>query len=252
MSSYTIELRNVCEIYTRQEVESWFKDYDLTDFLTPSQIQVITESGIWKKEKLAKKIVDHYFMREIGFETPALFAHKAKVLMQEIMEEKLPLIYTNSIEYDPLVNVDYTETFQKTGNENGTNQGRIDNNSHSEGISNSNSSNNGSSLAINNNTPQTNITKQNLESGIYASNVNQNDTSNSIEDETVTSSSANNTQTNSSSSNINNTEQYTRHFKGNQGISASYQAMIKQFRENIVAIDRDIIKELNVLFMGIF
>ena len=97
MSSYTMELRRVCDIYTREEVESWFKDYQLTDFLTSDQITTITTAGLWTKEKLARKIVDHYFMREIGFETPYLFRHFAKVKMQEIMESKLPLIYSKSI-----------------------------------------------------------------------------------------------------------------------------------------------------------
>ena len=43
----------------------------------------------------------------------------------EIMEKKLPLIYSASIEYDPLVNVDYSETFTRAINNtlNRTSQG---------------------------------------------------------------------------------------------------------------------------------
>ena len=114
MAKYTMELRKVCDYFTRETVESWFKSYNLTDYLTQTQIDVITETNTWSKDKLAKKIVDHYFMREIGFETPALFRHYVKVTMNEIMESKLPLIYSASIEYDPLVNVDYTETFDRS------------------------------------------------------------------------------------------------------------------------------------------
>ena len=80
MSKYTIELRKVCDIYGRDVVENWFKDYNLTDYLTQTQIDVITETNTWSKDKLAKKIVDHYFMREIGQETPALFKHFAFVV----------------------------------------------------------------------------------------------------------------------------------------------------------------------------
>lgn len=36
------------------------------------------------------------------------------------------------------------------------------------------------------------------------------------------------------------------------GVSATYQAMIKQFRQNIVNVDNDIIEELNSLFMSIY
>lgn len=65
MAKYTIELRKVCDIYGRDEVESWFNSYELTDFLTKEQASVITNSNVWSKDRLAKKIVDHYFMREI-------------------------------------------------------------------------------------------------------------------------------------------------------------------------------------------
>ena len=119
MGKYTIELRKVCDLYTRETVESWFKDYDISYYLRPNEIAVIEEAGIWNKDRLASKIVDHYYMREIGLETPALFKHYARVCMQEIMEKKLPLIYSMSIEYDPLVNVDFKEQFTRNIESNG-------------------------------------------------------------------------------------------------------------------------------------
>ena len=176
MAKYTIELRKVCDIYKREEVDKWFKSYELTDFLTPEQIEIITNANIWNKDKLAKKIVDHYFMREIGFETPTLFSHYAKVTMEELMEEKLPLIYSSCIKYDPLINVDYTETFEREQ------EGTASNN----GESNSNSNSNSESLNINNSTPQTRITKQDLETGAYANNVAQSDNNSNINDKTTT------------------------------------------------------------------
>lgn len=220
MSKYTTELRYVCATYTRPVVESWFKDYELTDYLTENQISVVEEAGLWNKSKLAKKIVDHYFIREIGFETPALFQHYAKVYMNEIMERKLPLIYSNSIEYDPLINVDYTETFER----------------ESSGNASSSSTNNGSGLAVNSDTPQGQISKTAILNGQYASSTGASESTSNIEDESETS----------------NNEEYTKKVKGNSGVSATAQKMIFQFRENIIAIDEDIIKELDKLFMGIY
>lgn len=232
MAKYTIELRKVCDYYKRKEVEKWFKSYKLEDYLTPEQIEVITNANIWNKDKLARKIVDHYFMREIGFETPALFSHYAKVTMQEIMEEKLPLIYSSSIKYDPLINVDYTETFEREQ------EGTASNN----GESNSNSNSNSESLNINNSTPQTRINKQDLETGVYANNVAQSENNSNINDKTTTK--------NDGSSKSN--ESYKKQVKGNSGVSATAQKMIEQYRQNITAIDRDIIQELNILFMGLY
>lgn len=232
MATYTVELRKLCEIYTRAEVENWFKDYQLSDYLLPDQLEVLNKTNIWNKEKLAKKIVDHYYMREIGFETPELFKHYAKLTMNEIMESKLPLIYTTALEYDPLVNVDFTETFNRTTEGEGENKGN----------SKSNAKNNASGLNINSDTPQGEINKENILNGNYATNTSASETESNITDETNTTSSLTNK----------NKEEFTRHLKGNQGISATYQAMIKQFRENIVSVDREIINELQTLFMGLY
>ena len=232
MAIYTIELRKICEIYGRDEVENWFKDYELTDYLTPTQIEQIKKFNVWSKDRLAKKIVNHYFMREIGFETPALFKHYVNVTMQEIMERYLPKIYSNFLEYDPLSNVDYTEEFTR----------EITGDSSSNGESNSNSTNNASGFNINNNTPQQRITKQNLDSGIYASSTNQSETNATITDNTNTTSTAN-------SKTI---EKYTRHEEGDNGVIITNQRLVKEYREVIVAIDEEIIKELNSLFMGLY
>ena len=231
MSKYTMQLRELFDpiiytpsLFTRAEVEGWFKDYDLDDYLTEEQQGVITETGLWTKDKLAKKIVDHYYMHEIGFETVGLFIHEVKDFMNELMEEYLPLIYSSAIQYDPLVNVDYTESFARSQN--------MGNNS------NTNSSSSGSSLGVQSDTPQGEISKANILAGNYASNTNA--TENEVSSGT------------SSSSTSNNLENYTKKVKGNSGVSATAQKMIEQYRNNIRAIDREIIEKCNILFMNIY
>ena len=240
MSKYTIELRKICDIYGRNEVENWFMDYDLSDYLTQSQIDVISETNTWSKDKLAKKIVDHYFMREIGQETPALFKHFAKVTIQEIMERMLPIIYTNCIEYDPFESVDFHITESRTINGNGTGSTQGTSNSSS------NSNSNGSSLNVNSDTPQQNINKQNILNGSYATSTsaNENTNTNQITDQTTNSS--------SSSSSSTTTETFRHDEKGNKGVMDSYQQMILQLRKTFRAIDEEIIKELNPLFFGLY
>lgn len=216
MAKYTMELRKVCDIYTREEVESWFKDYEISYYLKPNEIASIEEAGLWNKDRLAKKIVDFYYMREIGLETPALFKHYAKVYMERIMESKLPLIYSISIEYDPLVNVDFTESFSRNIDSNG------------------NVSNNASGLSVSSDTPQGVIQKAQVLSGKYASSTGASETE-------------------SSSENSNTTEEtYTKTMKGNSGVSATAQKMVQQYRDNIRAVDSEIIDELNILFMGLY
>ena len=235
MSKYTMELRKLFTpityknpIFTRAEVEAWFKDYDLDDYLTAEQQAVITETGLWTKDKLAKKIVDHYYMREIGFETIGLFIHYAKTTMNELMEEYLPLIYSNAIQYDPLVNVDYTESFNRNSQTGNT------------GTSSSSSSSSGSALGVNSDTPQGQITKSSILAGSYATSTSATENENEVSNSTDT------------QSNSNSLENYTKRVKGNSGVSATAQKMIEQYRANIRAIDREIIDKLNILFMGLY
>ena len=224
MAKYTMELRTVIEYTGREEVENWFKDYCLNNYLRDYEIESILNANIWSKDRLASKIVDHYYMREIGYETIGAFKHYAKVYMQEIMERYLPLIYSNSIEYNPLVNVDYTEEF--TRNIKGT------------GESESSSNNSASGLSVNSDTPQGQINKSQILSGKYASNTGASETESNINDNSTTS---NNTD-----------ETYLKKVKGNSGVSATAQKMIQQYRENIIAIDEQIIKELDKIFMGLY
>lgn len=216
MSRYTTELRFVCDLFTREEVEGWFKDYKLTDYLTPEEIEVINNRGTWSKDKLAKKIVNHYWMCEIGYETPALFRHQVKNEMNELMEEYLPLVYSASIKYDPLVNVDYKEEYHATdtGNTTGTSKA--------------------TGLVVNSDTPQGQVNKENILNGNYATN-----TSGSDSDTT-------------SNADSNSTSDYVKTMKGNSGVSATAQRMVAQYRDNIRAIDREIIEKLNRHFMAIY
>ena len=224
MSKYTIELRTIIEYEGRETVENYFKDYCINNYLRPHEVETILSANIWSKDRLASKICDHYYMREIGYETIGLFKHYAKVYMQEIMERYLPLIYSNSINYDPLVNVDYTETFER--------------NIQGSGSSESNSTNEASGLSVNSDTPQGQINKTDILNGTYASNTEASETESNISDTTSNSS--------------NTDETYSKKVKGNSGVSATAQKMIQQYRENIIAIDEQIIKELDKLFMGLY
>lgn len=212
MAKYTIELRALVETFGRDTIKAWFCDYNLEDYLTADEIKVINERGTWNKEKLADLIIDHYYMHEIGQETPALFEHYAKVAMREIMEEKLPLIYSAAIKYDPLINIDVTETYK--GKTNGT----------------STTENNG--LTINSDTPQGQINKNQILQGKYASSTTGNE--------------GKGTGTN------NENQEYSKTTKGNSGVSATAQKMIEQYRQNIIMINRDIVNDLAQLFMGVY
>ena len=220
MAKYTMELRELISTFGKDKVKGWFSDYELSEFLTPEEIQVIEDRGTWNKDMLADRIIDHYFTREIGTDDIGQFILFAKDKMKEVMETYAPLIYSAAIKYDPLVNVDYTETYSSV----------------SGSTNNSRSSSKGSGLTVNSDTPQGQISKNAILQGNYASSTGANETENSVDD----------TSTNSG------TQDYNKRVKGNSGVSATAQKMIVQYRENIRALNTEIIYELEPLFMGLY
>ena len=232
MSNYTVTLKNICDASPtgRQDLIDTFTDYNLSDYLTPAQIETIERTGNWTPDKLANKIIDFYYLREIGLETYGLFKHQAKIEMKLLMEYFLPLIYSRAIEYDPLVNVDFTETYTAEDSRSGS----------SNVQSNSNSNDTSESENKNSVTPSVGI--ENVKSAKYLTNYTDN---------------------NSSSSSISGSEStgneesqgrttYTKNIKGNSGVSATAQRMVAQFRDNIRAIDAEIIDRLSPLFMALY
>lgn len=215
-----MELREIISTFGEDEVKSWFKQYELSDYLTPEEIQVINERDTWDKDKLADRIIEHYYTREIGTDAIGQFMLFAKDKMHEIMETYAPLIYSAAIKFDPLVNVDFTETYAGNSQDN----------------SNSTSNSNGSGLNVNSDTPQGQINKTDILSGAYASSTSANEIENNVNDNTSATGSQN----------------YTKTMKGNSGVTATAQALIKQYREYIRALNTEIVYELEPLFMGLY
>lgn len=210
MATFTFSLREMVETFGRDEVKGWFMDYELADYLTTEEINVINARGTWSKEKLADKIIDHYYMHESGQETPALFIHYAKVAMREIMEEKLPLIYSMSLEYNPLNGTDYTEEYT------------------AENVANTTKS--GKGITLDSDTPQGKITKSEILNGEYVSRTSGNEYDD--RDDTTANQSS------------------KRRVSGATG-SNTAQKLIEQYRKNIVALDKDIIKDIGRIFHGV-
>ena len=220
MAKYTMEIRELISTFGEDEVKSWFEQYELSDYLTPDEIAVIEERGVWSKDKLSERIIEHFYTREIGSDAIGQWMLFVKDKMHEIMETYAPLIYSSSIKFDPLVNVDYTEEYA----------------GENKNTSASNSTSNGSGLTVNSDTPQGNISKSAILQGDYASSTGANETENKIDDK----------------SNSQGSNSYTKTVKGNSGVSATAQALIKQYREYIRALDTEIVYELEPLFMGLY
>ena len=224
MAKYTYTLREIVATFGEEEVKGWFKDYELSDYLSPEEIETIESRGVWSKEQLAKRIVRHYLNREVGSEGIGKFQLDAKDLMAELMESYAPLLYSASLKYDPLVNVDFSEELNRESN--------------STSKSNSSSNSNATGLTVQSDTPQGKISKSAILQGDYATSTSANQAdsvANDLREDTG-----------------DGTEHYVKRTRGNSGVSATAQKMVEQYRDNIRAINTEIVYALDPLFMSIF
>lgn len=224
MAKYTMTLREIISTFGEDEVKSWFKNYELSDYLTADEIAVIEEKGVWSKDQLADRIVKHFMLREIGTDSVGSFRLYLDDLLKETMETYVPLIYSAAIKFDPLVNVDYLEEYDGT--------------TANSSASNSTSVNSGSGLTVSSDTPQGQINKGEILQGKYASSTNANETENNITD--------------NSNGVSNGNQHYNKRVKGNSGVSATAQALIQQYRDYVRALNTEIVYKLEPLFMGIY
>ena len=98
VSKYTTELRYLIE----NNFDIGLKDYPIFD-----------ENY---RESLNQKIINHYYFREIGFETAELFKRYLNNTMNEIMPYYNQLFKSELLEFNPFYNVDKTVTADKNNN----------------------------------------------------------------------------------------------------------------------------------------
>lgn len=231
MSKYTTELRWIIE-----------NGYDLQ----LNEYPIFDENY---RQKLNQKIINHYYFREIGFETVGLFRFYLKQTMNEIMPYYNQLYESALLEIDPLNTINFTETLTRTKIGNDTKNFNEDTTVNSNGDSNSNSTKNTNFKDVESDTPQGMLSIGNIEGELYASyaRISKNeDTTNSTAHQETT-----DTQKRKNDEKINreDNENYTRTEKGNR---ESQSELLMKYRQTFLNIDMQIINELNDLFMGLY
>lgn len=218
------------------------------------------------KKAFEQKVLDHYWLRQIGQETPGRWLHYFRSRIREIMPYYIQLYESQalmqSIE-DPFGNVDVTETFEQTstgersGSLNRSTSGSLDSTTTgSSDVTTTDTENNtGSSTKKFSNTPQGSI--DNLDSYLTEATI---ESANNEKTGNGTSSATNlGSQKDTSTGTQNDTTQdsetgtirHTLTKKGNQGVN-TYAHDMKELRETFLNIDLMIINELKDLFLMVY
>lgn len=218
MAIYTTTIRNMIE-----------SGYDLG----------LKDYPIWSedaREPLNNAIINHYYFREIGFETAGLFKFHLNRTMNEIMPYYNELYLTTQYKYDPTKSYSMEEIYSGSNNSNlmGTNDTITDVVGKSEA----------NGQQINSDTPQGLLETGAIKNGLYA-------TSASITSEQTNAYTGTNNQ-NNISQDKKDTAEFKRTTTGNN--VGNVAELIKAYRENIIMIQQEIVLHpaIETLFMSIY
>lgn len=291
MSEYTVQLRFVCESLAGLDSSVCYTSVDdVIEKAIPSifdfNFPIFDENYRYVIEK---KILKHYYTREIGLETVGMWKLKLDTKLNEIMPYYNELYKTQLIKFNPLYDTDIerVHTTRKNGNNETTNteerntrySSTTDSDRNIESTSNNSSREDGNfentqNLIANNksmysDTPQGGISD--LENGHFLTNAtiennNSNNTEknkneiNRVDDGSLNSNEKNsiNVDTDNEMSVdgntrtiFNDTTEYSEHVFGNSG-GVSISKRLAEFRETLINIDMLVINELSDLFFGLW
>lgn len=259
MSKYTTQVRFIVENYSQegfpisQRIEQALPS--IFDFNYP----------LWSesyKRTLEKKIIMHYFNKEIGLETVGLWKFYLEERLNLIMPYYNEMYKTVSNSYDWLEDINVTETYDNTketsGNMTDTSTGKVTDNGQDTTTSsiNENSSLTGTKTGkdLKSDLPQANY--QGLDYGTELHDTTSTDnntntheaTSNATVDKNNVTDTMSNTNTNTNS---NTKDKFTRTHKGLNGSKSKTQLNL-EYRQSLINIDNMVIDELKDLFMMIY
>lgn len=122
MSKYTTEIRFICETLAGLTESEGYGS--ISSIIAKSRTKIFDfDYPIFDqayKPVLETKILKHYYTREIGVETVGLFKHFLDVKMNEIMPFYNKLYLSDTLNFNPLYDVDYTIQHEGEGNKSRT------------------------------------------------------------------------------------------------------------------------------------
>lgn len=186
------------------------------------------------RKPLNDKIIDHFYFQEIGFETFEQFRFMMRRTMNEIMPYYNQLYKSLALIKDPLI--DHDMSFEEETSEGRTGGSEM----HASSTSNQTTNNQN----VYSDTPMGMLTNVGTPSiggvdGDYATNATFDHGGSNSSDESQSAS--------DSHSNMAGTRQHREH-----GFTKSPSLLLKEYRQNMINVDMEIIGELESLFMGIW
>lgn len=253
MSKYTTEVRFICENSAglsesegADNVDSildkcWNKVFNF-DF------PIFDENY---RQVLCRKILKHYYTREIAHETVGRWKLALNAKLNEIMPYYNQLYKSELLEFNPFYDVDLTRSREGSGTSNRTSNNTETNSGTSKNVSSGSGTSNTDTLNRFSDTPQNSMDTQGITDSVpltTVTKVNENNTTTNESTDTLT---RNDSKTGNGTENINNTDKYIEKVKGKQG-TENYSSLLKKFRETFLNIDMMIIEDCSDCFFTLW
>lgn len=251
MSKYTTEVRFICENSAglsegADNIDSildkcWNKVFNF-DF------PIFDENY---RQVLCRKILKHYYTREIAHETVGRWKLALNAKLNEIMPYYNQLYKSELLEFNPFYDVDLTRSREGSGTSNRTSNNTETNSGTSKNVSSGSSTNNTDSLNRFSDTPQNSMDTQGIADSVPLTTVTKVNEDNTTSNESTDTLTRNDNKIGSGTENINNTDKYIETVKGKQG-TENYSSLLKKFRETFLNIDMMIIEDCSDCFFTLW
>lgn len=253
MSKYTTEVRFICENSAglsksegADNVDSildkcWNKIFNF-DF------PIFDENY---RQVLCRKILKHYYTREIAHETVGRWKLALNAKLNEIMPYYNQLYKSELLEFNPFYDVDLTRSREGSGTSNKTSNNTETNSGTSKNVSSGSGTSNTNTLNRFSDTPQNSMDTQGIADSVpltTVTKVNEDNTTTNTSTDTLT---RNDSKTGNGTENINSTDKYIETVKGKQG-TENYSNLLKKFRETFLNIDMMIIEDCSDCFFTLW
>jgi hypothetical protein len=253
MSKYTTEVRFICE-----------NSAGLSESEGADNIDSILDK-CWNKvfnfdfpifdenyrQVLCRKILKHYYTREIAHETVGRWKLALNAKLNEIMPYYNQLYKSELLEFNPFYDVDLTRSREGSGTSNRTSNNTETNSGTSKNVSSGSGTSNTDTLNRFSDTPQNSMDTQGIADSVPLTTVTKVNEDNTTTNESTDTLTRNDSKTGNGTENINNTDKYIETVKGKQG-TENYSSLLKKFRETFLNIDMMIIEDCSDCFFTLW
>lgn len=251
MSEFTTQVRYICENYCELDAS---KGYDDVEEIINKSIGKIFDFNFPIFDEnyrcvLERKIIRHFYTREIGLETVGLWKLKLATKLNEIMPYYNQLYKSCDLIVEPLIDVDYTrlhsgEFDENTDNKSGTTAG-----SQTSGNNVTTNADDTVNYNLYSNTPQGGL--NGIEAGEYLTEATKNVTNDKGSQESTTTTKNTSTTETADKGTRDGSDTSTDNIKGTMG-ARSKSALLLEYRKTMINIDMMVIRDLEDLFMMVW